>query len=139
VIEMTALVDPSELGGHTLVYLPKYALPEDPIFDECDSSIQQRHFRALERMYPHFRPNDVVTARISRVRHVFALPTLHYSDRVPAMICSMRGVYFVNSSQIVHGTLNVNETVQLAERAILWIEENQASCAGQSLVGGMAR
>ena len=26
-------------------------------------------------------------------------------------------MYLVNSSQIVHGTLNVNETVQLAERA----------------------
>src|SRR6185312_16923229 len=30
VIEMTALVDPAELGGYTLVYLPRYTEPDDP-------------------------------------------------------------------------------------------------------------
>jgi hypothetical protein len=34
------------------------------------------------------------------------------------MVTSIPGVYLVNSSQIVNGTLNVNETVQLAERAV---------------------
>ena len=39
VIEMTALVPPSEFGGHTLAYLPKYADPADPIFAESDESV----------------------------------------------------------------------------------------------------
>jgi pSer/pThr/pTyr-binding forkhead associated (FHA) protein len=51
------------------------------------------------------------------VRHVFPISTLGYSDRVPAMTTSLPGVYLVNSAHIVNGTLNVNETVQLAERA----------------------
>ncbi|MEM6654572.1 MAG: FAD-dependent oxidoreductase, partial [Planctomycetota bacterium] len=32
VIEMTAMVDPAELGGRRLVYLPRYASPDDPIW-----------------------------------------------------------------------------------------------------------
>ncbi len=32
VIEMTALVDPAELGGRHLVYLPRYTAPGDPTF-----------------------------------------------------------------------------------------------------------
>ena len=32
VIEMMSLVDRSELNGHSLVYLPKYAAPDDTAF-----------------------------------------------------------------------------------------------------------
>jgi hypothetical protein len=34
------------------------------------------------------------------------------------MITSVPGLAVVNSAHIVNGTLNVNETVQLAERAV---------------------
>jgi hypothetical protein len=37
---------------------------------------------------------------------------------VPAVATSVAGVYTVNSSQILNGTLNVNETLQLAARAL---------------------
>jgi hypothetical protein len=34
------------------------------------------------------------------------------------MWTSIPGLYIVNSAHIINGTLNVNETIQLAERAI---------------------
>ena len=34
------------------------------------------------------------------------------------MATSLPGVYLVNSAHIVNGTLNVNETLQLAARAV---------------------
>ena len=37
---------------------------------------------------------------------------------MPPVRTSMPGLYLVNSSQIVNGTLNVNETVQLANQAV---------------------
>ena len=46
VIEMTALVDPDQLDGNHLVYLPRYVQPDDPIFDEADESIQERFVSA---------------------------------------------------------------------------------------------
>lgn len=80
--------------------------------------IQERFLAALERMMPNFRRDDLVAFRVSRAPSVMALPTLGYSQRVPPMTTSLPGVYVVNSAQIVNGTLNVNETIALAEQAI---------------------
>jgi protoporphyrinogen oxidase len=117
VIEMTALVDPAEFGGRYLVYLPKYVDPTDPLFEQSDDAIRESFVAALERMYPHFTRDDVLAFQVSRARHVLAISTIDYSKRVPPMATSVPGLYVVNSSQIVNGTLNVNETLSLADRA----------------------
>ena len=117
VIEMTALVNRLEFGGLSLVYLPKYVPPEDPIFEESDESIQDRFLAALVQMYPKFDRSDVVEFKVSRVRQVFAISTLNYSQRLPAVQTSLPGVRILNSAHILNGTLNVNETILLAERA----------------------
>lgn len=117
VIEMSALVERATFGGHALVYLPKYVPPDDPAFALSDEELRERFLAALEKMYPHFRRDDVVAFRVSRVRHVLPISTLNYSERLPPVATSLPGVYLVNSTHIVNGTLNVNETVQLAERA----------------------
>lgn len=116
VIEMSALVGRQHFGGKHLVYLPKYVLPDDPAFALTDSEIEEQFASALLRMYPHLQRSDVICCRISRVRHVLAVSTLHYSSRLPSMMTSLPGVHLVNSAHILNGTLNVNETVQLAER-----------------------
>jgi len=118
VIEMSALVDRRHFGGRALVYLPKYVAPDDPLFEHDDAAIEEDFLTALERMYPHFKRSGVRAFRISRVRHVFPVATLDYSRDVPAISTSIPNLFVVNSSQIVNGTLNVNETVQLAKRAL---------------------
>jgi protoporphyrinogen oxidase len=117
VIEMSTLVNRQEFGGNCLVYLPKYVPPDDPAFGQSDDTIREQFLTALERMYPHFRREDVLAFRVSRVRHVLAISTLNYSDKLPPMVTSVPGVYVINSAHIVNGTLNVNETLALAERA----------------------
>lgn len=117
VVEMTALVDPSRLGGHALVFLPKYVAPDDPLFEVPDAEIEARFLAGLQRVHPDLDRADVLGVRISRVRRVFPIPTLGYSRRVPSMTTSVSGLHLVSSAQIVNGTLNVNETVELAERA----------------------
>lgn len=118
VIEMSALVDRAHFGGNALVYLPKYLAPDDPAFALSDDQIEQRFLDALGRMYPNFRRDDLLSFRVSRVRHVFPIPTLQYSERLPAVATSVDGLYVLNSSHILNGTLNVNETVQLAEKSL---------------------
>jgi protoporphyrinogen oxidase len=118
VIEMSALVDPEHFGGKTLVYLPRYLPSDDPSFDRPDEEWREEFVDALIRMYPSLREDDVLSFRISRERFVFALSTLRYSERVPPLTTSIPGVFLVNSSQIVNGTLNVNETVRLAEESM---------------------
>lgn len=117
VIDMSALVDRKEFGGKALVYLPKYVAPTDPLFLATDDQIRESFLCALEKMYTGFSKNKVLAFQVSRVRQVFPIPTLNYSKTVPPIKTSVPGLYVVNSSHILNGTLNVNETISLAERA----------------------
>jgi protoporphyrinogen oxidase len=117
VIEMSALVRPQHFGGRGLVYLPRYLPSDDPFFAKPDADVEQLFLDGLARIYPEVRREDVLAFRISRVRHVMALPTLGYSRRLPPTETTAPSVHLVNSAHIVNGTLNVNETVQLAENA----------------------
>jgi protoporphyrinogen oxidase len=124
IIEMSALVEKSRFGGNALVYLPKYVAPDDELFDKTDAEIEEIFLDGLEKMYSHFDRKDVVAFKVSRIRQVFPLPILNYSENIPGVKTSLENVFIVNSAQITNGTLNVNETVQLAER---FFEENLAA------------
>ena len=117
VIEMTALVDPSEVGGTALVYLPRYAAAGDAAWVWTDAEVEERFLAALERMYPAFRREHVRAFRVSRVKHVMALPTIGYSESLPSLSTGVPNVFAVNSAHIVKGTLNVNEVIALANEA----------------------
>lgn len=118
VVDMSALVESSELGGYGLVYLPRYAAPDDPLFDLDDDEVIKLFVADLARVYPQFDPKAIIASNVARVREVFSVPTIGYSDRVLPHKTSIPGIWLVNSSQIVNGTLNVDESVQLAERGI---------------------
>jgi protoporphyrinogen oxidase len=117
VIEMSTLVDRSEFDQRSLVYLPKYVASNDPAFSLTDEQIQEEFIQTLVLMYPNFDRNDVLAFRVSRVRQVFAITTLNYSEKLPPMHTSIPGVHIINSAHIPNGTLNVNETVLLAEKS----------------------
>jgi protoporphyrinogen oxidase len=117
VIEMTALVDRERFGGNTLVYLPRYVTQSSALWQRSDAEIAEESVDALLRMYPRLRRSDVVSTRVARARDVLALSTLHYSrEALPLLTTSLPGIFVINSAQIAAGTLNVNETVALANR-----------------------
>ncbi len=118
IIEMTALVNPDEFGGRHLVYLPKYVSPDDPLFEQPDHKIRDEFLAGLKVIHPQFDPEDLLAFRVSRARNVLAISTLNYSENLPPMTTSIPGLYIVNSAHITNGTLNVNETLQLADRAM---------------------
>ena len=118
VIEMTTLVDRAQFGGNALIYLPKYVVPDDPAFELSDRQLEEQFIQALVHMYPRFERSDVLSFQVSRVRYVLAIATLNYSEKLPPIKTSIPNVYILNSAHILNGTLNVHETIQLAEKAI---------------------
>jgi protoporphyrinogen oxidase len=116
VIEMSALVDPEMFGGRALVYLPRYLSPDDPAFEQTDEQLEAVFIPALRRMHPTLGDDDILACRISRARHVYPRPVPGSAARVPAVDTSIPGIHILNSANIRAGTLNVNETVQLARR-----------------------
>jgi hypothetical protein len=73
---------------------------------------------ALLKMYPTILEKDISFFGVSKARVVFALPTLEYSRKLPGIFTSFPKYYIVNSAQIVNGTLNVNETIRVAENKL---------------------
>jgi protoporphyrinogen oxidase len=118
IIEMGAIVEPQYLGGHYLVYLPRYLLANDPGFEESDEAIHERCLATLERLYPDFNRSRVAAIQTARARHVMALPTLNYSQNLPPVVSSVPGLYLLNSAQVTKGNLNVNETIEIVEREL---------------------
>ena len=71
-------------------------------------------------MVPGLTTADIVASRGARARVVLAVSPRSYStDVMPSVETSLPHVFITNSAQIAHGTVNVNETVSLAERQAL--------------------
>ena len=115
VIEMTALINPKEINGLHLIYLPKYVNSDDPLFEVSDDELSKSFLNDFLKMYPSLNKEDVSFYGVSKARNVFSLPTLNYSGKLPGIKTSIPNYYIVNSAQIINGTLNVNETIQVAE------------------------
>jgi protoporphyrinogen oxidase len=115
VIEMSALVDKKYLNGYSLVYLPKYVEQNDPLLTKSDEDIKNYFLASLEKMYPGISEHNIQFAGVARAKHVITVAQLNYSEKLPGIKTSMPGVYIVNTSHIKDGTLNVNETIAVAE------------------------
>lgn len=135
VVEMTSLIDPAEVGGHTLVYLPKYVAPDDPLFEAGDDEVRAAFLPYLQRMHPQLRDEDVLAVRVSRARQVFAVPTIDYSLRVPPVVTSVPGLYLAGSAQLVNATLNVDDTLGLADEALAAIAVAECGAPEPAVVG----
>jgi protoporphyrinogen oxidase len=116
VIEMSALVDKKHLNGNALIYLPKYVLPDNQLFEKADNEITGEFVGALLDMYTQIKKEDILHTAVARAKNVFVLSTLGYSEIVPPIGTNMERLHILNSAQITNGTLNVNETIQLADR-----------------------
>ena len=116
VIEMSTIIDSNkELGGHHLVYLPKYMPDDHAGHAVTDDEYKETCLSTLEKMYPHFSREDVVDFKVARAKFVAALQTIRYSEKLPPVVTSVPGLYALNSAHILKGNLNVNETIDLGE------------------------
>jgi len=126
VINMSTIVPREETQQYELVYLPHYRPASEidalPPRNSADATIVgselDAYLNGLQRIYPNFHSEQVVAARVARARNVMAIPVLHYSKILPPICTSMPRYYTLNSAWITGGTLNVNETIELAERGL---------------------
>lgn len=114
VIEMTAIVNKDHFGGNSLIYLPRYTNPFDPLFDMPDEKIIDSFIGNLKIMQPDLKQQDILVRKVAKARFVITIPTMGYSKNLPSHKTSVDNFFLVNSSFITDGTLNVNETLKVA-------------------------
>jgi protoporphyrinogen oxidase len=116
IIEMTNLISRQETAGKTLVYLPKYTAPGDPLFEVSEEVIWDSFKTGLTRVFPDLEDTDIERRFLFRERFVQPIPVLHYSDIVPNMETNIDNLFVANTTQIINSTLNNNEMVKIAHR-----------------------
>ncbi len=112
VVDMSALIDADERSGRGLIYLPRYAAAGSAVFNTDDATLEREWLDALATVYPAFDRSRVRGFAVARSPHVFAVPGVGYSARVPPLTVHPR-VHAISSAHLVHATLNVDETVAL--------------------------
>jgi protoporphyrinogen oxidase len=118
VIEMTNLVSAAEeTKGHALVYLPRYALSDDPLFARSDAEIREEALSDLARIYPHVKDGWVRHVEVHRARRVQPVPLAGAPPVSPPFELPVPGVFVVNSAQLPTSVLNNNACVGLAREA----------------------
>lgn len=125
VIEMSALVDKKYFDGNSLVYLPKYVTLDDEIYHKSDEEIKESFIEIFKKMYPWIKQGDIKFVALAKARNVITVSKLNYSENLPSIKTSIPDLFIVNTSHIKDGTLNINETVRVAETKLEEILEKK--------------
>ena len=117
VIETTTYIDPRFVGGHHLVYLPKYVRAGSPWLTASDDSIVEAWIAWLEALVPGFDRRWVKHVLVHRERCVEPLHALGMRDAMPGLLSPVRGLFLATTAQIYPALTNGESVTQLARRA----------------------
>jgi len=106
VIETTAYIDPKYVGGHHLVYLPKYTAPGSEWQKKTDDEIKQIWLENLQTMFPDFDVSSIRYFLIHRERFVEPLHGLNETDLVPAVKTPIGNLFLATTAQIYPALTN---------------------------------
>jgi protoporphyrinogen oxidase len=117
VIETTTYIDPAHVGGHHLVYLPKYTSPNSDWQKKSDAEIQEIWLENLEGMFPHFDRRWIRYFLIHRERFVEPLHLLNRTDSIPPVETPVTGLFLATTAQIYPALTNGESVSRHARQA----------------------
>ncbi|MCJ7567254.1 MAG: hypothetical protein MUO58_06915, partial [Anaerolineales bacterium] len=109
-------IDPSFVGGHHLVYLPKYIAPGSPWASKSDEEIRAHWLEALVKMFPEFDRSWVQEIRIHRERYVEPLHGLGQVDLIPGVETPIQNFYVATTAQIYPDLTNGESVTHFARK-----------------------
>jgi protoporphyrinogen oxidase len=100
VIETTAYIDPQDVGGHHLVYLPKYTAPGSPLQTLSNEEIQEMWLVELEKMFPDFDRGWIRYFLVHREKLVEPVHKLGTNDEMLTVETPISNLFLSTTSQI---------------------------------------
>jgi protoporphyrinogen oxidase len=117
VIETTSYIDPQFVGGHHLVYLPKYTSPDSSLQKMTDEEIKVIWLNQLESMFPQFERKWMRYFLVQRARYVEPLHPLNGTHLIPSIYAPINNLYLATNAQI-YPTLTNGESISRKAREI---------------------
>ena len=116
-IETTTYIDPQYVGGHHLLYLPKYTAPGSEWAKLPDDEIREIWLKNLERMFPAFKREWIRYFLVHRERYVEPLHQLNSTHMIPDINTPVENLYLATTAQIYPGLTNGESVSQHARQA----------------------
>jgi protoporphyrinogen oxidase len=131
VIEVTSYIDPQYVGGHHLVFLPKYTAPGSAWLKKSDDEIREIWLSNLRTMFPQFDPSWVRYFLVHRERYVEPLHRLNETDVIPPLKTPVARLYLANTAQIYPALTNGESVSRYAESAAQTVAAESAAARRQ--------
>jgi protoporphyrinogen oxidase len=106
IIETTSYIDPKYVGGHHLVYMPKYTAPGSPWQKKTDAEIREIWLSNLKTMFPDFDTAWIRYFLIHREKFVEPLHGLNSAHLIPGVKTPVDGLYLSTTAQIYPALTN---------------------------------
>jgi protoporphyrinogen oxidase len=136
IIETTSYIDPQFVGGHHLVYLPKYTAPGSHWQQMSDDEIKGIWIKNLETMFPDFDRSWIRHFLIHRERYVEPLHRLNSTHLIPPIKTPIEHLYLATTAQIYPALTNGESVSRHASQtAQTIIEELSPDASPASAVG----
>jgi protoporphyrinogen oxidase len=134
IIETTAYIDPRFVGGHHLVYMPKYTAPGSHWQQMSDGDLLEMACQSLEQVVPAFDRRSVRCALVHRERFVEPLHHLDQPDVAPAVQSPVDGLYVATTAQIYPSLTNGESIVRHARHVADVLLDREETELAPSLV-----
>jgi protoporphyrinogen oxidase len=105
IIETTTFIDPSFVGGHHLVYVPKYTAPGSKWFTMSDDEIKRAWLDGIARIVPGFSESSIRFFQVHREKFVEPLHRIG-APGVPGIETGVHGLYLATTAQIYPALTN---------------------------------
>jgi protoporphyrinogen oxidase len=122
VIETTSYIDPQYVGGHHLIYLPKYTAPGSPLQKKTDEEIKAIWLRQLESLFPQFDRKWIRYFLVQRARYVEPIHPLNGTGAIPQVQTPIKNLLLATNAQI-YPALTHGESISRQARqvsALIW-------------------
>jgi protoporphyrinogen oxidase len=117
VIETTSYIDPEYVGGHHLVYLPKYTAPDSPLQKMTDEEIKAIWLKQLESLFPQFDRNWIRYFLVQRARYVEPIHPLNGTGMIPQLQTPIENLFLATNAQI-YPALTHGESISRKAREV---------------------
>jgi protoporphyrinogen oxidase len=138
IIETTAYIDPQYVGGHHLVYMPKYTAPGSRWQQLSDREVLDLAMQTLKLAAPDFERSSVRYALVHRERYVEPLHYLGGSTAMPSIDSPVDGLYHASTAQIYPALTNGESITRHAEAVAELILNRRPAEAAPALVAHAA-
>lgn len=118
VIETTTYIAPEYVGGHHLVYLPKYTAPNSHWQQKSDDEIREIWLQNIEQMFPDFDRTWIRYFLVHRERFVEPIHGLKETNMIPSVQTPVNNLYLVTTAQIYPALTNGESVTRHARKSV---------------------